>query len=109
MFNTFSWLASYLRDFGSFITVIIVFLYGCLFKKIQNRARKGNIKYIFLYPVFFMVVVLSVFWDYMLSLPTLFEIVIICFLFNNHGLNLECEEAKKLIECESEKHEFERI
>jgi len=81
MFNTFSWLANYLRDFGPAFTVLIVFIYGCVFRRVQNRARKGNIKYVFLYPVLFMVVVLSVFWDYMISLPTIFEIIILCRIF----------------------------
>lgn len=81
LFNTFSWLANYLRDFGFFFTVVIVFLYGCLFRRIQTHARRGSIKYVFLYPIVFMVVVLSIFWDYMISLPTLFEIIIICRIF----------------------------
>lgn len=82
MFNTFSWLANYIRDFGLVATIFIIFLYGCLFKKVQTRARRGNIKYVFLYPIMFMVVVLSIFWDYMISLPTIIEIIIVCRIFN---------------------------
>lgn len=104
MFNTFSWLANYLRDFGPFLTIIIVFLYGCLFRKVQTRARKGNIKYVYLYPVFFMVGVLSIFTDYMISLPTIFEIIIICKIFNPRVVHLL--ESEAIFQgCKNEKHE----
>ncbi len=93
MFNTFSWLANYLRDFGIYLTIVIVFLYGCLFKRVQIRARKGNMKYVFLYPIMFMVVVLSIFWDFMISLPTVFEIIIICWIFNSRVVRMIDDET----------------
>ena len=95
MFNTFSWLANFLRDFGTTITVVVVFLYGLLFRRVQNKARKGNIKYIFLYPIMFMVVVISVFWDYMISLPTIFEIIIVCMIYNSRVTKLIDDKAEQ--------------
>ncbi len=106
MFNTFSWLANYLRDFGIFFTVVIVYLYGCLFKRIQDRARKGNIRCVFLYPVFFMVVVLSIFWDYMVSLPTIMEIIIICLIYNPRVIYHFEKENNTTLECEFAKNEI---
>ncbi|QTO24229.1 MULTISPECIES: O-antigen polymerase [unclassified Bacteroides] len=78
IFNTFSFFANYLKDFGIYITIVIIFFIGLLSNYIYAYARLMKFNFIMMYPIVFMFLLLSVFSDFFISLPTLCQMIISC-------------------------------
>mgnify|MGYP001307959171 CR=1 FL=1 len=81
VFNTFTIYSNYVKDFGVFLTVVIFFFAGLFFYRIYYNAREENIHYFFMYPAVVMIIFLSVFDDFFLSLPTVFQFIITYYTF----------------------------
>lgn len=81
VFNTFTIYSSYVKDFGVFLTIVIFFFAGLFFYRIYYNAREENIHYFFMYPTVVMIIFLSVFDDFFLSLPTVFQFFITYYTF----------------------------
>lgn len=79
--NTFTLYATYLTDFGVPMTMFLFFFVGWFFYKVYYRALAGRLNYFLMYPAIIMVICLSVFDDFMLSLPTIFQLVITYYMF----------------------------
>lgn len=79
--NTFTLYATYLTDFGPILTIVIFYFVGLLFYKIYYKARQGYLNNFLMYPAVIMIICLSVFDDFMLSLPTIFQLVITYYIF----------------------------
>lgn len=76
MINTFTIFSNYLKDYGKVFTVILFFFISLLFNTIFFKAKQGKVNHILMYPAVFMVICLSIFDDFFLSLPTLFQLLI---------------------------------
>lgn len=76
LFNTFSFFAYYLKDYGVNITIFIVFLIGLFSNYVYVHARFMKLNFIMIYPIIFMFLLLSVFSNFMVSLPILCQMII---------------------------------
>lgn len=74
--NTFTIFANYLKDFGMGITIILFGIFQFFSCYIYHGAKNNKFNLILIYPVIFMVIVLSVFTDYFLILPVLLQIAL---------------------------------
>ena len=85
--NTFTLYSNYLKDFGVFLTVILFFFVGLFFYNIYYKATEDNLNFFLMYPAIFMIICLSVFDDFMLSLPTIFQFIITYYMFKRKNRN----------------------
>ncbi len=79
--NTFTLYSNYLKDFGVPITIFLFFFVGLFFYNVYYKAHEGHLNFFLMYPAIFMICCLSVFDDFMLSLPTIFQFLILYFMF----------------------------
>lgn len=82
-FNTFTIYTNYLTDFGFYGAIIIFSIIGFFFMWTYYKAKAGNLASYFIYPVFFQGFILSIFSDFILILPVLFQIILIQLIFKN--------------------------
>lgn len=75
-FNTFTIYSNYIKDFGVFLTIIIFFFVGILFYSIYFKATEDNLCYLYMYPPIFMIICLSVFDDFLLWMPIIFQLIL---------------------------------
>lgn len=85
VFNVFTIYSNYIKDFGVFFTIILFFLVGIFFYDIYYKSSPDDTKYLFMYPPIFMILCLSVFDDFLLSLPTLFQFVFTSYFFRRRS------------------------
>lgn len=90
VFNTFTIYSNYIKDFGVFLTIVLFFFVGLFFYRIYYNAREENIHYLFMYPAVVMIILLSVFDDFLLSLPTIFQ-----FIFTYYCYRVKKQKAPK--------------
>lgn len=88
-FNTFTIFSNYIKDFGVPLTIFIFFLAGLFFYQVYYNATEDRIHYLFMYPPIFMIICLSVFDDFMLSLPTIFQFVITYYYFKKKKYGIQ--------------------
>lgn len=69
-FNATSFYSPLIADFGVIAAAVIVLLIQVVVSYIHVRAVRGSVFHLFVYPAFYMSVVLSVFYMYFLSLIT---------------------------------------
>jgi len=84
-FNTFTIYTNYLIDFGYYGAIIIFSIISFFFVWIYYKAKSGNPASYFMYPVFFQVFILSIFSDFILILPVIFQIILIQIIFKNRN------------------------
>ncbi len=75
-FNTFTYFANYLKDFGVELTLAIVFIFQIFISRIYLRAKNMELGPFLVFPILYMAIMLSIFSDYFMSLPTIFQIFI---------------------------------
>ena len=85
--NTFTLYSNYLKDFGVYLTIFIFFFVGLFFYNVYYKATESSLNFFLMYPAIFMVICLSVFDDFLLSLPTLFQFIITYYMFKRKRLN----------------------
>ncbi len=79
--NTFSFYAKYLKDFGFVVTqVIFLFLFSIIYF-VYFRLKKLNLWALFVYPVLYMALFLSIFHDYFTTLVMIFQCLVSYLLF----------------------------
>ena len=83
VFNVFTIYSNYIKDFGVFFTIVLFFVFGIFFYDIYYKASPSDVRYLFMYPPVFMIICLSVFDDFLLSLPTLFQFVFTSYFFKS--------------------------
>lgn len=83
VFNVFTIYSNYIKDFGVFFTIVLFLGFGIFFYDIYYKASPDDIRYLFMYPPIFMIICLSVFDDFLLSLPTLFQFVFTSYFFKS--------------------------
>lgn len=88
-FNTFTIFSNYIKDFGVPLTIIVFFFAGVFFYYVYFNASEDKIHYLFMYPPIFMIICLSVFDDFMLSLPTIFQFVITYYYFKKKKYGIQ--------------------
>lgn len=81
VFNVFTIYSNYIKDFGVYLTIVLFFFFGIFFYDIYYKASPNDTRFLFMYPPIFMIICLSVFDDFLLSLPTLFQFVFTNYFF----------------------------
>lgn len=97
VFNTFTIYSNYIKDFGVIFTIVIFFFVGLFFYRVYYNAKEEKIHYFFMYPAVVMIIFLSVFDDFLLSLPTVFQFIITYYTFKPKAIRHAVEQYPRSV------------